>query len=62
MARKKANVEQSFEAAELGVPTCYVEDDSIEEVAQEQRQQFTSAISLGNGGYITCARAMSDDL
>jgi hypothetical protein len=55
---QKADVEQTFEAAELGVPTCYVEDDSIEEVVQEQRQQ----ISLGNGGYITCARAMSDDL
>lgn len=58
---EKADVEQTFEAAELGVPTCYVEDDSIEEVVQEQRQQFTR-ISLGNGGYITCACAMSDDL
>lgn len=62
MARKKATPEQAIETSNLVVPTCYVEEDHIEDAIADQRQRFNQSISLGNGGYMTRAHAMSDDV
>jgi len=62
MARKKATPEQAIDTTSMVVPTCYVEDDYIEDAIADQRQRFSSSISLGNGGYVARAHAMSDDL
>ena len=61
MARKKATPEQAVESTNLVVPTCYVEEDHIEDTIESQRKQFTHSYSLGNGGYLARAHAMSDD-
>jgi len=61
MATKKSAPEKSVEVSRMVVPTCYIEEDNLDDVIAEQRQRLNNAVSLGNGCYWTRAHAMSDD-
>ena len=61
MSRKKTVPEQAVDASEMTVPTCYIEEDHIDEAIAQERQRFNHAISLGNGCYRARAFSMSDD-
>lgn len=58
---KKSAPESAVEPTQVVVSSCFVEEDNLEDAVTEQRRRLDTAISLGNGGYITRARAMSDE-
>lgn len=60
MSRSKTVSQKATQVKVEVVFSSFEEEDRLEDV-REQNHRITQLVNLGNGGYVTRARAMSDD-